>query len=68
MRPKMILIAVVAVFVVGAGLYLNSGSFNRQLAVVKGFSRECIDGVQYLQFVSGATVKYNTDGTIATCK
>lgn len=68
MSPKMILISVVAVLVVGAGLYLNSGYFNRQLAVVKGFSRECIDGVQYLQFVSGATVKYNPDGTIATCK
>jgi len=28
----------------------------------------CQDGVIYLQFTSGTSVKYNTDGTIAKCK
>jgi hypothetical protein len=28
----------------------------------------CIDGVKYLQFLSGATVKYMPDGRIATCQ
>jgi hypothetical protein len=37
-------------------------------ALTGGGSETCIDGVVYLQFTSGVTVKYNADGTIATCK
>lgn len=43
------------------------GSWGRLSATVTGHSEACIDGVIYLQFASGATVKYNRDGTIATC-
>jgi hypothetical protein len=30
-------------------------------------SESCIDGVKYIQFPSGASVKYTREGTIATC-
>ena len=43
------------------------GKFDRGVAKIKGSAQSCIDGVLYLQFTSGATVKYNRDGTIATC-
>ena len=67
MSFKAVLIAIAGLILIGAGLYLNSGVFNKKLAEIKGFSRECVDGVQYLQFPSGVTVKYNVDGKIATC-
>ncbi len=28
----------------------------------------CVDGITYLKFPSGVTVKYLADGEIATCK
>jgi len=31
-------------------------------------STVCYEGVQYLQFTSGASVAYNTDGTVKTCR
>jgi hypothetical protein len=37
-------------------------------AQVTGHSEVCIDGVNYLQFPSGVTVKFNKNGTISTCK
>jgi hypothetical protein len=43
------------------------GKFDRGLAKITGSAEVCVDGVLYLQFTSGATVKYNRDGTIATC-
>ncbi len=33
-----------------------------------GSSEHCIGGVEYLQFARGATVAYNTDGSIKLCK
>ena len=51
------------------GLALSGcGSWGRAVAKVMGSSESCIDGVIYIQFTSGVTVKYNQDGTIATCK
>ena len=45
------------------------GQANQLYSSVTGSAGEtCIDGVMYLQFVSGATVKYKTDGKIALCK
>lgn len=43
------------------------GKFDRGVAKITGSAEVCVDGVLYLQFTSGATVKYNRDGTIATC-
>lgn len=44
------------------------GKIDRMLATATGYSEICVDGVKYLQFTSGASVKYNPNGTIATCK
>lgn len=43
------------------------GKFDRGVAKITGSAEVCVDGVRYLQFTSGASVKYNRDGTIATC-
>ena len=43
------------------------GNVSRGVAKLTGYSEHCVDGVTYLQFPSGATVKYNPDGSIATC-
>jgi hypothetical protein len=43
------------------------GKFDRGVAKITGSAQVCVDGVLYLQFTSGASVKYNRDGTVATC-
>ena len=44
------------------------GKLDRLFVAITGDASEtCHDGVAYLQFTSGASVKYNTDGTIAKC-
>ena len=43
------------------------GQLGRNVANVTGHSESCIDGVKYVQFSSGASVKYNKDGSIQTC-
>jgi uncharacterized protein YceK len=49
-------------------LFLTScGRVDRWWAGMSGYSTVCVDGVEYLQFVSGVTVKYNSNGTLATC-
>lgn len=53
---------------VGVTMSLGAcGSFERDVAKFKGHSQQCVDGVMYLQFASGATVKYRPDGRIWTC-
>ena len=50
-------------------LLTGCGQIDRGLAkLTGGGSKTCIDGVMYLQFTSGATVMYNTDGSIKLCK
>lgn len=45
------------------------GALDREVASWTGNGSEtCVDGVVYLQFTSGVTVKYLPDGRIATCK
>ena len=34
---------------------------------VTGHTTQCIDGVEYVQFASGASVAYSPDGKIKTC-
>ena len=51
-----------AIFLTGCG------SADKLEAKFTGYSTKCINGVEYLQFASGATVKYNTDGTISLCE
>ena len=43
------------------------GKLDRGVAKLTGSAQVCVDGVLYIQFTSGASVKYNRDGTIATC-
>lgn len=43
------------------------GSISRKTAAWTGYSTECVDGVSYLQFTSGVTVKYDKTGKIVTC-
>ncbi|MDX8383168.1 MAG: hypothetical protein R8M45_03735 [Ghiorsea sp.] len=45
------------------------GAFDRFSAKVTGGATEtCIHNVLYLQFTSGASVAYNTDGTVKKCQ
>jgi hypothetical protein len=48
-------------------LLVSCGNFDRHVANITGSSESCIDGVKYIQFPSGASVKYTRDGRIATC-
>ena len=58
-----------SILILGALLLTGCGQFDRAKAKWTGDASEtCHDGVIYLQFTSGATVKYNKDGTIATCE
>jgi hypothetical protein len=47
--------------------FAGCGKLDRGVAKITGSAEVCVDGVRYLQFTSGASVKYNRDGTIATC-
>ena len=64
---KLALITLCCLLVVSGGLYLSSGVFARKLADLTGHATVCVDGVNYVQFSSGASVKYNVNGTISTC-
>lgn len=56
-------------FVLLALMLSGCGKFDRIIAGITGDASEtCHDGVTYLQFTSGASVKYNSDGTISKCK
>lgn len=44
------------------------GMVERSVAWLTDYSRICVDGVEYLQFTSGASVAYTADGKIKTCK
>lgn len=43
------------------------GGYERMSAAVTGWSHICVNGVSYLQFISGVTVEYTRDGKIKTC-
>lgn len=66
---KILIPLVVVILAIFALFYsLNEGRINMKVAEIRGHSETCIDGVKYLQFPSGATVKYNKDGRIALCE
>ncbi len=44
------------------------GNVDRLSASVTGYSKMCIANVEYLQFTSGASVAYTTEGKVKTCK
>jgi uncharacterized protein YceK len=43
------------------------GNMHRHIANVTGYSQTCIDGVKYIQFPSGVSVKYTREGKVETC-
>lgn len=47
-------------------MFVSCGNLNKMAASVRGYSEVVVDGVIYLQFPSGVTVKYNKDGSIVT--
>lgn len=51
-----------------AALVGGCGQLERSKAYYLGHSTICVDGVNYIQFTSGVTVKYNKDGTVSVCK
>jgi hypothetical protein len=46
---------------------IGCGNMNRHIANVTGSSESCIDGVRYIQFPTGVSVKYTREGKVATC-
>lgn len=51
------------------GLVLLSacGNINRDIAKMSGHAKTCVDGVNYLQFPSGATVQVDREGKPVPC-
>lgn len=44
------------------------GKTDQLVAHYTGYSKVCVDGVQYIQFTSGASVQYDKDGKVVNCK
>lgn len=53
--------------IASAMMLTGCGWFDRVAAGATGYSYVCVDGVEYLQFTSGATVAYTRDGKVKTC-
>ncbi len=51
----------------GSLLLAGCGQVNRVIAHTVGYATVCVDGVAYLQFPEGASVKYGPDGKIVLC-
>ena len=56
-----------AILILASALLTGCGWFDRVAAIATGYARVCVDGVEYLQFTSGATVAYTRDGKVKTC-
>lgn len=60
-------ISTLLVAVSSAVVLSGCGYFDRKFASLTGSAESCVDGVMYLQFASGVTVKYARDGGIVRC-
>ena len=49
-------------------LLAGCGAADRGEAYFTGYSELCVDGVTYLQFASGATIKVDLNGKPVACK
>ena len=49
-------------------LIFSCGDLSKSVASFTGYDKVCVEGVVYYQFVSGASVGYNPDGSIKTCR
>lgn len=72
MKFKLIVAAVVGSgFLIGwlaMSAYFGSGVGHQVVAKYTGYSKVCVDGVQYIQFTSGAAVQVDTVGKPVPCK
>lgn len=59
---KVVVLASLLVFITGCG------AWERTKAKYTGYGTVCVEGVEYIQFSSGASVAYNPDGTVKTCQ
>ena len=59
---KTIAILVAALTLTGCGWFDRAGA-----SMTGRPSSVCVAGVEYLQFISGATVAYTPDGKVKTC-
>jgi hypothetical protein len=57
----------IAMILSAAILLTGCGWVDQNVAKATGYARMCVDGVEYLQFTSGATVAYTRDGKVKTC-
>jgi hypothetical protein len=64
MKKFVLLISLLGIIILVGGC----GAMQRAEAKWTGEAVQCVDGVNYIQFTSGASVKYNTNGTISLCK
>ena len=60
-------IVIISIILIAISFLQACGSCSRSVANITGVSRECVDGVEYLQFPSGVSVAYNPDGSIKLC-
>ena len=62
-RMRYIMVVLLVLLVIGCG------AFDRSVTSLTGKPAEiCVDGVSYLQFTTGTSVKYTTDGRVFACK
>lgn len=62
MKISTLLVAVCSALVLS-----GCGYIDRKFASLTGSAESCVDGVKYIQFASGVTVKYAPDGGIVRC-
>lgn len=63
MNAKLLVVGSACLF-----LLAGCGKLDRTVAHYRGWSEICVHGVQYLQFSSGASVEYTTDGHVKNCQ
>lgn len=56
-----------AILITVALALAGCGQVDRYAAAATGYARSCIDGVEYFQFTSGATVAYDREGKVKHC-
>lgn len=65
MRKQMLKYGLFTVVVV-IGLS-GCGSYRKTVADITGYTKVCVDHVEYLQFPHGVTVQRDTSGNVVTC-
>lgn len=56
------------VFALTASLFGCAGDLDRRKTALSGYAERCVDGVAYVIFTTGASVKYTPEGKVATCQ